>query len=216
MECRRLDKLMDAYLDRELEPASAAEVDVHLAACDRCRREWGGLVTLLTDPLPIEEPLGLRGRIVARVQEEIPGPPARIITTFGRTARWMRWHRYVGAVAACMAFFVTGWLVSGWWKGSHILPTDGDTTRSPSVTVVASPWIMSSLAQAAAMTGPISPAVLLAQAVVPELMITPAAMNEPTIRMRPRMTGKPATQPAEPFATPEFHVLPMVPRFLGA
>jgi anti-sigma factor RsiW len=216
MECRSVDKLMDAYLDRELEPASAAEVGAHLAACDRCRREWGGLVTLLTDPLPVNEPLGLRDRIVARVMEEYPGPPARLSTSTARPIRWMRWYRYAGAVAACMAFFVTGWLVSGWWKGPHILPTDGGTTRPPSAQVVASPWMMSTLAQAAAMTGPISPAVLLAQGVVPELMVTPAAMSEPTIRVRPQSMGKAATQPAEPLTAPEFHVLPMAPRVLGA
>jgi hypothetical protein len=223
MDCRDVDQMMDAWLDRELEPASAAEVDAHLAACDRCRRNWGGLVTLLTDPLPIDVPAGLRDRIVARVMEEHTGHPAR-----GRIAgkakagrmpapqeRLLAWRRYAGAIAACMAFFVTGWLISGWWMKAP-KQNGGLDRATPPQSVVVSPWLMSSWAQAAMMPGPLSPAVMLAQGAIPELMITPTSLDEPTTRVRPHMSRKAATQPAEPLSTPELRVMPMVPRFLGA
>lgn len=215
MRCREIDILMDAYFDRELQPASAAEVEAHLKACDRCHKRWGGLVALLTDPLPVQMPAGLCDRIMARVQEENTGHPARGMAPASRSVRWMRWYRYSGAMAACVAFFAFGWLISGWWSGSQQTVVE-QPQASPSVTVVVSPWMLSSWAQAAAMPCPINPAMMLVQGVAPELMVSTASLSEPATRVRRRIRAMPSTQPAEPLSEPEMRVLPIVPRFLGA
>jgi hypothetical protein len=127
----------------------------------------------------------------------------------------MRWYRYSGAVAACVAFFAFGWLISGWWASSH--PVGGvQTPVSPAVTVMVSPWEMSSCFQAAAMSCPIGPAMMLVQGVVPEMMIAPVSISEPPTRVRRPMPAMATPQPADPLSTPKFQVLPIAPRFMGA
>ena len=37
MDCRDLERLLDAYLDRELEPAESASVRDHVGSCVVCR-----------------------------------------------------------------------------------------------------------------------------------------------------------------------------------
>jgi len=214
MNCREVNKLMDAWFDRELQPASVAELEAHLSTCAHCQENWGGLVALLTDPEPIEVPLGLRDRIVNRVMEEnsvsVSPSPARPPQSHGQLPSWIRWYKYVGAAAACVAFFAAGWLVSNRWQ---VKPETGGQPQQVA-TVVMSPWMMSSLAQAAAMPGVMSPAAMLAQAVMPELLIEPASMTEPAVRVRPRVSEFSASQPADEIP-PEMHVLPIVTRAIG-
>jgi hypothetical protein len=248
MQCRDVDKLMDAWLDHQVADPEATDIRAHLAACERCRREWAGLLTLLRDPMPIEVPPGLRDRIVNKLEEESirsagrtsiraglcepgdevrgtrsfspitgsTGPGSVLARVFGRR----NWWRYAAAMAACLAFFMMGWLISGWWAGSHPKPdltveAIPQPTPAP-ITVVVSPWMMSSWMQAIAMPGPVNPAIVLAQGVVPELMVSPPQVDEPAIRVfrKPRLV--PSTQPVEPFSGPEMRMVPLIPRYLGA
>jgi len=43
MWCRRVDKRLGAYLDRELPPSKAAKVGAHLASCEACRHKYDSL-----------------------------------------------------------------------------------------------------------------------------------------------------------------------------
>jgi hypothetical protein len=204
---------MDAYLDRELSEPVKQEVDAHLARCRQCRCEHGGLLALLQTPAPIQVPSGLRDRIAAALESEVSPVLTMAKSRSQRPAWWFSGLRYAVAMAACMALFVSGWMVSNWWSVSHSGP--GANMVTPDQTVVVSPWMMNSWAQAAAMPGPISPAVILVQGVIPEMMIAPAQVEEPTIRVYRRPSAAPATQPADSLS-PELRILPLGPRYLGA
>jgi len=212
--------MMDVYLDRRLSAPESDEVEGHLHRCDACRRHWGDLVTLLTDPEPVQVPEGLCDRILASVQARLAESPSCTGRAAGRRQprRPLRWLRYAGGMAACLLFFITGWLVSGWWMASGPAKIESITTsgRPQPVNVVVSPWILSSWAQAAAVPGPVSPVVVLAQGVIPELMIAEPIEDEPMIRIYRRPPNVSATQPAAPGASPEMQLLPLVPSYLGA
>ncbi|MBI4581654.1 MAG: zf-HC2 domain-containing protein [Planctomycetes bacterium] len=218
MECRDVNKLMDACLDRRLDAERSRQIQAHLQACDACGREWGGLLALLTDLRPIDVPAGLRDRIVAsldrRLLDPAASPPAASVRTMRWAARLGRW-RYAGAIAASVAFFLAGWMISGWWTTSHptIQPKPGVGPSDQSVTVMISPWLMSSWARLAAMPGPVSPAIVLVEGIVPELMAVPAEADEPPIRIYQRPTS---TQPAATTPEPDMRLLPLIPRYLGA
>ncbi len=216
MNCLEVSRLMDPYLDGELDETAAGEMTAHLAGCGECRRTWGGLVTLLHEPAPVEVPAALRNRIVASLERQTLLTTKPLQSVPAPLHRWYRGLRYAGALAACMTLFVSGWMVSGWWTASH--PASGVAQLPPPpqapATVVVSPWMMSSWAQAMVMPGPISPAVMLVQGVAPEMLLLPPTTDEPTIRRRLTPDDS-ATQPAEPLS-PELHILPLGPRYLGA
>lgn len=212
MDCRDVDKLMDPFFDRQLDESSADEVRGHLAACNTCRRRWGGLHLLLSNPEPVEVPDGLRDRILIAWEHKqtapIPVPVARG-WRLSLTGLW-----YAGAIAACVLFFVTGWLLSGRWDGSQPATVASHPDRARPVTVVVSPWILSSMAQAAAMPAPVNPAVMLASGVVPEMVIAKPRTDEPMIRVYQRPAASSASQPET--SAPDVQLLPLVPRYLGA
>ncbi|MBN1491360.1 MAG: zf-HC2 domain-containing protein [Phycisphaerae bacterium] len=68
MECRDTERLIDAYLDRELPAETASKLEAHLSACQPCRRQYGSLVGFLTKPEPIAVPAGLAERIAAAIE----------------------------------------------------------------------------------------------------------------------------------------------------
>ena len=108
-----------------------------------------------------------------------------------RTRRWrMAW---VGAAAACVGFFVVGWFGSQWWGSPSeiadkpvVVAEQTESTPQPQVTVVLSPWMLSSWAQAMALRGPANPAPLFAQALVAELASQRSFEPTPVIRVRRR------------------------------
>jgi len=216
MDCGDLNRLMDAFLDRELSAARAEELEAHLASCAHCRRQWAGLVQLLADPEPVEVPRGLGTRIVTAWESRQSAVQAATQAQPWWSGRLTR-LRSALAVAACLLFFITGWLLSGWW--THSLPGDvlveNGSAPAPVVNVVVSPWILSSLAQAAAMPAPMSPAVMLACGVLPEMAAVDAETDEPMprIHQRPHET---TTRPADVGTGPGMPLLPLVPRYLGA
>lgn len=218
MECRDMTRLIDSRLDHQLSGVDVREFDAHVASCERCRREYGGLLTLLTRPAPIEVPPGLRDRIVASLERQ--QAPVLKLVGGGQVQRspWIGVLRTAVGLAACVALFASGWMLSGWWTASH-LPQPGAAlvaSKTPEpATVVISPWMMSSWAQAMAMPGPTSPAVMLVQGMVPEMMIVPPQVEEPSIRVYRRSAPAQSTQPADTVA-PELRIVPLAPRHLGA
>lgn len=214
MDCRDVDRLIDPWLDRQLNPAAGDEMEAHLNGCERCRREWGNLLMLLTRPAPVSVPDGLRDRIVGAWESQLAEQAPVADPAWHR--RLMRMRPFA-AVAACVLFFITGWLVSTWWApppaGTYVSPNN--TPQRPA-TVVVSPWILSSMAQAAAMPVPLSPAVMLAGGVLPEMVTAQQAVDEPVIRVYQPPADAPATQPS---GTPDPNlqqIMPIVPRYWGA
>lgn len=210
MDCRDVNNLMEPFFDRELDNSSADEVRNHLAACQACGRRWGGLNLLLTDPEPVEVPAGLRDRIMT-AWDTRQAEPASIPISRGWKQAFAR-LRYAGAIAACVLFFITGWLVSDRWGGKPA-PVVVQPSQPREITVVVSPWILSSMAQATAMPAPVSPVVMLAGGVVPEMMAPQTPGDESIPRIRPASGSRP--QPSEP-ETPDMPPLPLVPQYWGA
>jgi hypothetical protein len=224
MDCRHVERRIDAYLDRELDAGSAEALAAHVGRCADCGRRWGALLTLLENPRPVEVPTGLRERILAQLQVELTirqpssdRPAATAPASGGRGGSRMRmnWLRYPLAAAACAAFFVGGWLLSGLrQQGPVPMPGDGGLAGGPvnAEIVMLSPWMLSSMAQAARLPAPVNPAVVLAAGIMPEALAVPSRASEPMIRVY-EGPAAPASRPAEQTAPP---VWPIVPRYLGA
>jgi len=192
MECRDLERLIDAYLDRELPAETAGEVDSHLSSCPKCRREHGALVAMLRPPGPATVPRDLGDQIVAAIDERAaPRTPWRRL----RAVRWG------AAVAASLALFFTGWASSRYWTepARPVIERVADSPREPA-TVVVSPWLISSWAQAMLLRGPASPVPLFVQAVAIEELTALRAEPMPASRPRRRAVHRawpPQQTPAE-------------------
>lgn len=218
MECRDVDRLMDAYLDRDVGAEEAGRVQAHLAACRRCRREHGGLIELLRSPEPVEVPPGLKDRILEAMDARYGCPAGRPRRTAGRPGRrWMA-APWWGAVAASLLFFVMGWLSSQWWQGPDRLPPiPTPNPKVEPVTIVLSPWMLSSWAQAATMPGPAAPVAMLVNGIATESLLEAPVEVCPAIRIYDRSRQELVPVPPDTDAPPpEIPLLPLVPRYLGA
>ncbi|HUW81599.1 MAG TPA: zf-HC2 domain-containing protein [Phycisphaerae bacterium] len=190
MDCRDTERLIDAWLDRELPGEQARQVEAHVAECPTCRRRFMPVVDFLGSTEPVSVPDGLRDRIVDAVSHTAGGRTS----AEGRTMGTRRWRAaWVGAAAACVGFFVVGWFGSHWWVSPSETVTETpkvaerpEVTPEPQVTVVLSPWMLSSWAQAMALRGPVNPAPLFAQALVAEVASERSFEMTPVIRVRRR------------------------------
>jgi anti-sigma factor RsiW len=121
MDCRELERSIDAYLDGEFDDRERAEADAHLAACPRCRTsaEAQGrqrialrakLHEAMSDPAPA-------GRAPAHLRLRVAESLAR-----RRRSVWLRLLAPVplGALAACAA----GALLVLWLRGDNSLIED--------------------------------------------------------------------------------------------
>jgi anti-sigma factor RsiW len=109
---------VDAYLDGELAPMEAGEVEAHLADCASCARfrdDRLALRTAIAAQAPrFEAPEALRGRVRAALRQAAAPPPAR------RPARPLasRWL----ALAASLALVAVGsWRLAAGHTASEIL-----------------------------------------------------------------------------------------------
>jgi anti-sigma factor RsiW len=109
---------VDAYLDGELAPMEAGDVEAHLAGCASCARfrdDRLALRTAIAAQVPrFEAPEALRGRVRAALRQAAAPPPAR------RRARPMasRWL----ALAASLALVAVGsWRLAEVHTASEIL-----------------------------------------------------------------------------------------------
>jgi anti-sigma factor RsiW len=81
MNCEEATKLMDGYLDGELDPITSQTIEQHLRECRNCDQAYkthGSLIRALGSATPYHKaPAGLRERIQTSLREEIAERPAR-------------------------------------------------------------------------------------------------------------------------------------------
>jgi anti-sigma factor RsiW len=81
MNCEEATKLMDAYLDGELDPITSQTIEQHLRECDKCDQAYKAhalLIRSISDKIPYyKAPAGLRERIQSSLREEIAERPLR-------------------------------------------------------------------------------------------------------------------------------------------
>src|SRR6266699_3517039 len=81
MNCEEATKLMDGYLDGELDPITSQTIEQHLLECRNCDQAYkthGSLIRALGNATPYyKAPAELRERIQSSLREEIAERPAR-------------------------------------------------------------------------------------------------------------------------------------------
>jgi len=81
MNCEEATKLMDGYLDGELDPITSQTIEQHLRDCRNCEQTYethGSLIRAIGNATPyFKAPAELRERIQSSLREEIAEPPAR-------------------------------------------------------------------------------------------------------------------------------------------
>ena len=73
MECQKIKKLINSYIDQTLETETAQQVEEHLKVCSVCREEYLKLkevVSSLESLFPKEAPTDLTQNIMAKVSKE--------------------------------------------------------------------------------------------------------------------------------------------------
>jgi len=81
MNCEEATKLMDGYLDGELDPITSQTIEQHLRECPKCDRAYkthGSLIRALGNATPYyKAPAELRERIQSSLRKEIGERPTR-------------------------------------------------------------------------------------------------------------------------------------------
>jgi anti-sigma factor RsiW len=81
MKCEEAIKLMDGYLDGELDPITSQTIEQHLRDCGRCNRAYkthGSLIRAVGNATPyFKAPAELRERIQSSLRKEITKHPVR-------------------------------------------------------------------------------------------------------------------------------------------
>jgi anti-sigma factor RsiW len=91
MNCEEATKLMDGYLDGELDPITSQAIEQHLRDCRNCDQAYqthGSLIRAIGNATPYyKAPAELRERIQSSLQQEVAERPTR---TFTRGAQFLR------------------------------------------------------------------------------------------------------------------------------
>jgi anti-sigma factor RsiW len=81
MNCEEATKLMDGYLDGELDPVTSQTIEQHLRECHKCDQAYkthGSLIRAIGNATPyFKAPAALRERIQSSLREEIAERPLR-------------------------------------------------------------------------------------------------------------------------------------------
>src|SRR2546428_1001526 len=81
MNCEEAIKLMDGYLDGELDPITSQTIEQHLRDCRNCDQAYkthGSLIRAIGNGAPYyKAPAELRERIQSSLREEIADRPVR-------------------------------------------------------------------------------------------------------------------------------------------
>ena len=81
MNCEEAAKLMDGYLDRELDPITSQTIEQHLRECPKCDQAYkthGSLIRAIGNATPyFKAPAELRERIQSSLRDEIAELPTR-------------------------------------------------------------------------------------------------------------------------------------------
>ena len=84
MNCDEATKLMDGYLDAELDPITSQTIEQHLRECRNCDQAYkthGSLIRAIGNATPYyKAPAALRERIQSSLREEIADRPMRNVT----------------------------------------------------------------------------------------------------------------------------------------
>jgi anti-sigma factor RsiW len=83
MNCEEAAKLMDGYLDGELDPITSQTIEQHLRECPKCDQAYkihGSLIHAIGNATPYyRAPAELRERIQSSLRDEIADRPARAV-----------------------------------------------------------------------------------------------------------------------------------------
>src|SRR5437870_11151004 len=132
MNCEEATKLMDGYLDGELDPITSQTIEQHLRECDKCDQAYKAhalLIRSISDKTPYyKAPAGLRERIQSSLREEIAERSPRSVSRnipslfpslFSARPRWTRtvsfgtpWSGLALAAAIVFAAIITFNLMS--------------------------------------------------------------------------------------------------------
>src|SRR5438874_7790835 len=81
MNCEETTKLMDGYLDGELDPITSQAIEQHLRECPRCDQAYathGSLIRAIGNATPyFKAPAELRERIQSSLRKETTDHPVR-------------------------------------------------------------------------------------------------------------------------------------------
>ncbi len=201
MQCREADRLIDAYLGRELSDDSAGELVSHLAACAKCRREYELVGRLLCPPGREAVPDGLRDRIVDAVTNtEVKSRPRRTFKLFSRRV----------AVAASIAALFVGMVCL------HISRKMVATVSDPGIASLEepiAPLVLSGMARAMTFRGPNRAIMMMAEsAAMMDLGKSMADVSGPPIRIRERLV---VVEPEQDRTSPSRLSVSLIPSLLG-
>jgi len=95
MNCEEAKKLMDGYLDGELDPITSQTIEQHLRECHKCDQAYkahGSLIRAIGNATPyFKAPAALRGRIQSSLREEIAERPLRNVARDSQVLFRRRW-----------------------------------------------------------------------------------------------------------------------------
>jgi anti-sigma factor RsiW len=125
LKCEACQPWLHAYLDNELDAATAARVQTHLTGCAHCRAALGAIEALrdgVRAHLPYHAaPADLRRRVLAHARRELRPPAPR------QALGWLRWaapaFSTVALALAAMLYLATpspGDLLSDEFVSSHV------------------------------------------------------------------------------------------------
>jgi anti-sigma factor RsiW len=124
MNCEEAIKLMDGYLDGELDPITSQTIEQHMRECPKCDQAYkthGSLIRAISNATPyFKAPAGLRERIQSSLREEIAEQPARNGVRGSqvlfrrrqpelRTILWGRSWNWLALAAAVLLAAIIGW-----------------------------------------------------------------------------------------------------------
>ena len=126
MNCEEAIKLMDGYLDGELDPITSQAIERHLRDCGKCEQAYkthGSLIRAIGNATPyFKAPAGLRERIQYSLREEIAEQPVRNGVRGSqvlfrrrqpelRTILWGRSWNWLALAAAVLLAAIIGWIL---------------------------------------------------------------------------------------------------------
>src|SRR5256885_406275 len=106
MDCARIEKLLDTYLDRELDRQSAMAMEQHLKVCGGGGRRPDARASLgvriRNQARYSRAPASLASRIRAQIDGAAPAYRKKTRQSRFRFPDWSRWFQLGGAVAAAV------------------------------------------------------------------------------------------------------------------
>jgi hypothetical protein len=213
------EKFIDAWLDGDLTPEDARNVETLLQQDASLRQEYEPLLQLLRSPAPAEPPVDLADRIKSAVADS-DGPMPLVHPPNPAFSR-RRVLAIGSAMAACLAIVMIGWWSFGTQETAPPPPVRlaenpaPEPPRQPSVTVVVSPWLASAIAQAMTTPAPSIPTSYIAQGLATELTAAFQNASSETVQRRPRTVTPPAASAPAPLEPPPVWFLPPLSNPMG-